>query len=128
MTSAAQNEGGIIGRLLNLKMNFKYNVHVHFLGKHPRSLTTQPAGATTTTSQLEDTNSYTTTKTANNMGISAMIIGGISGTGMHMMNNALQKVPLSRSECMTTVCVRVILVVVAGVFESRQGRVDAYRR
>eukprot|EP01082_Thalassiosira_pseudonana_P011354 g10498.t1 g10498 contig4:1989719-1990425(-) len=30
------------------------------------------------------------------MGISAMIIGGISGTGMHMMNNALQKVPLSR--------------------------------
>ena len=32
------------------------------------------------------------------MGLTAMIVGSISGTGMHMMNNALQKVPLSRSE------------------------------
>ncbi|KAL9191066.1 hypothetical protein ACHAXT_000772 [Thalassiosira profunda] len=30
------------------------------------------------------------------MGLTAMIVGSISGTGMHMMNNALQKVPLSR--------------------------------
>ncbi len=27
-----------------------------------------------------------------------MLVGGISGTGMQMMNNALQKVPLSRSK------------------------------
>ena len=27
-----------------------------------------------------------------------MLVGSISGTGMHMMNNALQKVPLSRRE------------------------------
>jgi hypothetical protein len=32
------------------------------------------------------------------MGLTAMLVGGISGTGMHLMNNALQKVPLSRSE------------------------------
>mmetsp|Transcript_28127 Transcript_28127/g.40201 ORF Transcript_28127/g.40201 Transcript_28127/m.40201 type:complete len:86 (-) Transcript_28127:178-435(-) len=30
------------------------------------------------------------------MGLTAMLVGGISGTGMQMMNNALQKVPLSR--------------------------------
>ncbi|KAL7481525.1 hypothetical protein ACHAW6_007203 [Cyclotella cf. meneghiniana] len=30
------------------------------------------------------------------MGFTAMLVGGISGTGMHMMNNALHKVPLSR--------------------------------
>mmetsp|Transcript_25690 Transcript_25690/g.41759 ORF Transcript_25690/g.41759 Transcript_25690/m.41759 type:complete len:100 (+) Transcript_25690:80-379(+) len=30
------------------------------------------------------------------MGFSAMLVGSISGFGMQMMNNALQKVPLSR--------------------------------
>ncbi|KAL7496759.1 hypothetical protein ACHAWT_004906 [Skeletonema menzelii] len=30
------------------------------------------------------------------MGLTAMLVGSISGTGMQMMNNALQKVPLSR--------------------------------
>jgi hypothetical protein len=30
------------------------------------------------------------------MGLTAMIVGGISGTGMHMMNNKLHKVPISR--------------------------------
>lgn len=30
------------------------------------------------------------------MGLTAMLVGGISGTGMHMMNNAMHKVPLSR--------------------------------
>ena len=32
------------------------------------------------------------------MGLTAMLVGSISGTGMQMMNNALQKVPLSRSK------------------------------
>ena len=30
------------------------------------------------------------------MGLTAMLVGGISGTGIHMMNNAMHKVPLSR--------------------------------
>ena len=34
------------------------------------------------------------------MGLTAMLVGSISGTGMQMMNNALQKVPLSRSKCL----------------------------
>ena len=33
------------------------------------------------------------------MGLTAMVVGSVSGFGMQMMNNALQKVPLSRSEC-----------------------------
>ena len=32
------------------------------------------------------------------MGLTAMVVGSVSGFGMQMMNNALQKVPLSRSE------------------------------
>ena len=32
------------------------------------------------------------------MGLTAMVIGSVSGFGMQMMNNALQKVPLSRRE------------------------------
>lgn len=35
------------------------------------------------------------------MGLTAMLVGSISGTGMHMMNNALQKVPLSRRESLS---------------------------
>ena len=31
------------------------------------------------------------------MGLTAALIGGISGTGMHMMTNAMRKVPLSRT-------------------------------
>ena len=31
------------------------------------------------------------------MGLTAALIGGISGTGMHMMANAMRKVPLSRA-------------------------------
>ncbi|KAL3772378.1 hypothetical protein ACHAWU_005555 [Discostella pseudostelligera] len=30
------------------------------------------------------------------MGLTAMVVGSVSGFGMQMMNNALQKVPLSR--------------------------------
>lgn len=37
------------------------------------------------------------------MGLTAMVVGSVSGFGMQMMNNALQKVPLSRSEY---VCLR----------------------
>ena len=37
------------------------------------------------------------------MGLTAMLVGSVSGTGMHMMNNALQKVPLSRREFSTNV-------------------------
>ena len=32
------------------------------------------------------------------MGLTAMFVGSVSGFGMQMMNNALQKVPLSRRE------------------------------
>jgi hypothetical protein len=32
------------------------------------------------------------------MGLTAAIIGGISGTSIHMMTNAVRKVPLSRSK------------------------------
>lgn len=31
------------------------------------------------------------------MGLTAAIIGGVSGTSIHMMTNAMRKVPLSRS-------------------------------
>jgi hypothetical protein len=37
------------------------------------------------------------------MGLTAMLVGGISGTGIHMMNNALHKVPLSRREFLKVV-------------------------
>ncbi|KAL3793902.1 hypothetical protein ACHAWO_013411 [Cyclotella atomus] len=30
------------------------------------------------------------------MGLTAMLVGAVSGTGIHMLNNALHKVPLSR--------------------------------
>ena len=36
------------------------------------------------------------------MGLTAMVVGSVSGFGMQMMNNALQKVPLSRSELRLT--------------------------
>lgn len=39
------------------------------------------------------------------MGLTAMIIGGISGTGMHMMNNAMHKVPLSRRKFLVMFCI-----------------------
>ena len=32
------------------------------------------------------------------MGLTAFFVGAFSGTGMHMMSNAIQKVPLSRSK------------------------------
>ena len=32
------------------------------------------------------------------MGLTAALIGGISGTGIHMMTNVMRKVPMSRSK------------------------------
>ena len=34
------------------------------------------------------------------MGLIAALIGGVSGTGMHMMTNSMRKVPLSRTPWM----------------------------
>lgn len=38
------------------------------------------------------------------MGLTAFFVGAFSGTGMHMMSNAIQKVPLSRRPWMHVGC------------------------